>query len=170
MVKAPGCGPGSGGFDSPLSPQEWWLVGLLEGEGSFIKGPPSRPSSPIIQLQMTDRDVARAAEVMGTYVYACRYKAKAHHKSTYRAFLIGERAVDLMKRLQPHMGERRQEQISAALECWSGWRASKILGEERRRTIAARRHAGERAVDLAAEYGIAREYVYALARKYPAAA
>ena len=157
-------------FDSPLSPQEWWLVGLLEGEGSFIKGPPSRPYSPIVQIQMTDRDViARAAELMGTYVYHCKYKAKAHHKTTYRAFLIGERAVQLMRRIQPHMGERRQQQIEAALACWTGWRQSKILDDERRRTIAARRHAGERAVDLAAEYGIAREYVYALARKFPAA-
>jgi hypothetical protein len=44
----------------------YWLAGLLEGEGSFVKGPPSRPNCPIVQLAMTDGDVVeRAARLLG---------------------------------------------------------------------------------------------------------
>ena len=34
-----------------------WLAGLLEGEGTFLKGPPSAPRAPAVQLSMADRDV-----------------------------------------------------------------------------------------------------------------
>ena len=34
-----------------------WLAGLLEGEGSFMPGPPSNPRMPIICLAMNDADV-----------------------------------------------------------------------------------------------------------------
>ena len=40
----------------------YWLAGILEGEGTFMSGPPSQPNSPIVRTCMTDRDVvARAA-------------------------------------------------------------------------------------------------------------
>jgi hypothetical protein len=40
-----------------------WLAGLLEGEGSFMPGPPSNPRMPIICLAMNDEDVmARRAD------------------------------------------------------------------------------------------------------------
>jgi len=35
----------------------YWLCGLLEGEGSFMKGPPSRPQYPVISMCSTDEDV-----------------------------------------------------------------------------------------------------------------
>ena len=35
----------------------FWLVGLLEGEGSFMPAPPSEPTRPRISIQMTDEDV-----------------------------------------------------------------------------------------------------------------
>jgi len=38
-----------------------WFAGLLEAEGSFMKGTPSRPGSPIVSLQMTDEDVVEKA-------------------------------------------------------------------------------------------------------------
>src|SRR5712664_747929 len=44
----------------------FWLVGILEGEASFIKGPPSRPYCPYVCLQMSDEDViARVASLWG---------------------------------------------------------------------------------------------------------
>ncbi len=39
-----------------------WLAGLLEGEGSFMVGPPSDPRRPAIAVQMTDEDVMRRIE------------------------------------------------------------------------------------------------------------
>ncbi len=42
-----------------------WLAGLLEGEGSFLAGPPSARNVPRVALEMTDRDVvARAARLL----------------------------------------------------------------------------------------------------------
>jgi hypothetical protein len=43
-----------------LSQQETliWLAGILEGEGSFMKGPPSSPNRPVISMVTTDIDVA----------------------------------------------------------------------------------------------------------------
>jgi hypothetical protein len=42
-----------------------WLAGLLEGEGSFLKAPPSAPNRPVISMQSTDEDViARVASLM----------------------------------------------------------------------------------------------------------
>ena len=38
-------------------PMLYWLAGILEGEGSFMKGVPSNPNSPRIAIQMTDKDV-----------------------------------------------------------------------------------------------------------------
>lgn len=35
----------------------YWLAGILEGEGSFMKGPPSAPNSPVVSCNMTDLDV-----------------------------------------------------------------------------------------------------------------
>ena len=32
-----------------------WLAGLLEGEGTFMTGPPSSPGLPVIAVNMTDR-------------------------------------------------------------------------------------------------------------------
>jgi hypothetical protein len=38
-----------------------WLAGLLEGEGTFIAGPPSAPRSPAVQVAMVDRDIVERA-------------------------------------------------------------------------------------------------------------
>ena len=54
------------------------LDSLLEGEGSFMPGPPSYSNSPIIAVQMTDEDVVvRVAQAFGvTYVPSAIRSAK----------------------------------------------------------------------------------------------
>ena len=54
----------------PISERDLcWLAGLLEGEGSFIAGPPSAPRTPAVVLSMVDRDVvARAADLLDASV------------------------------------------------------------------------------------------------------
>lgn len=92
-----------------------WLAGLLEGEGSFCKGPPSRPNSLQVSLQMTDEDVvARAANLFGV-AYSRGTPKKKAWKYTYRTLLRGYPAAALMKQLRPMMGQRRQGQIDRAL-------------------------------------------------------
>lgn len=99
-----------------------WLAGLLEGEGSFsARAPKDRPHSRtlLVQIHMTDRDVIeRAARLMGSCaVYVSSKKTKGQ-KSIFRCYLTGHRACELMRRLLPHMGERRTGQINKALVEW----------------------------------------------------
>ena len=94
-----------------------WLAGLLEGEGSFLKGPPSHPNQPIVVTQMTDEDVVqRVASLLGTSMVRNKQdKRKSHWKPTFSARLRGKKAVELMELLRPLMGKRRGEQINRAI-------------------------------------------------------
>jgi hypothetical protein len=96
-----------------------WLAGLLEGEGTFLAGPPSAPRSPAIQFWMTDRDVVeRAASMLEAGVMKVRPRKK-HWKMTYAVRVRGPRAVVWMKRLRPLMGERRRAQIDRAIASYA---------------------------------------------------
>lgn len=94
-----------------------WLAGLLEGEGSFSKSPPSDRVRPRISLEMTDEDIViRAAKMFGViYIYRTRRRLKSNHKQSYKIIFRGQRAVRLMRCLYPMMGERRKLQIDSAL-------------------------------------------------------
>jgi len=75
-----------------------------------------------------------------------------------------------MLQLKPLMGMRRQQQIEAAIAARNAAlstrrRSNYKLTPAQRRSIAERLDNGERAVDLAAEFGIAREYVYRAAKR-----
>ncbi len=94
----------------------YWLAGLLEGEGSFMKGPPSKPNAPYISLQMTDEDVvARAAALFHISYRKVRNRKPGLWKESYLVQLRGARAADLMRELHPLMGIRRKVQIDRAL-------------------------------------------------------
>ncbi len=91
-----------------------WLAGLLEGEGSFLKAPPSEPNKPGISIEMTDRDVMeRVGAMVGRKVVVPARRGK--WQQTYKVTVRGWRAVDLMQRLRPLLGRRRQEQIDRAV-------------------------------------------------------
>lgn len=93
----------------------FWLVGLLEGEGSFCRCQPSN-NAPRISLHMTDKDVVdRVGKMFARKVLFCK-RQKSHHKDSYKVSLSGKKAIDLMLRLRPFMGERRQLQIQSAVD------------------------------------------------------
>lgn len=98
----------------------YWLAGILEGEGSFLCGPPSSPRSCIIAMSTTDKDVAqKVAHLLdgGRKIHAvstARY-AKRGWKQVYSTMLRGQKAFGLMALLRPLMGERRQGQIDVAM-------------------------------------------------------
>ena len=100
-----------------------WLVGLLEGEGSFVwtrveskKG--NQYFSPLFQLTMTDPDViAHAAKILGCGS-SRPYFRKPPKLPIYCIVLSGERAINLMKQLYPHMGARRQATIKWVCQNW----------------------------------------------------
>jgi L-alanine-DL-glutamate epimerase-like enolase superfamily enzyme len=68
------------------------------------------------------------------------------------------------------MGMRRKAAIDVALAARRAFLEGKpvyhLLIQEQREEIAVRFLGGDRAADLAKEYGIAREYVYRLVKRY----
>lgn len=110
----------------------YWLAGLLEGEGSFLPGPPSEPNKTRIQCSMCDEDIiARVATLFGVaYQEAKRRRTgrRKHHKKNWVVMLKGARARALMGQLRPFMGERRQAQIDRALASYDPNRARIKLG------------------------------------------
>lgn len=94
----------------------FWLVGLLEGEGSFLKPSPSKPNEPKIDLEMKDLDaIQRVAALFGLSYRTRVRKNKPNASTTYHVRLTGRRAVQLMWRIRPYLTERRQRQILAAV-------------------------------------------------------
>jgi hypothetical protein len=96
-----------------------WLAGLLEGEGYFglipnkVKGKTYRYAR--VGVSMTDADVVeRAAGLMGASVISLR-PTGASRLPYFRAHVQGQRAVEIMQLLRPHLGTRRREQIDAVL-------------------------------------------------------
>ncbi|MDP9134946.1 MAG: hypothetical protein M3N56_08975 [Actinomycetota bacterium] len=97
----------------------YWLAGLLEGEGSFMKGPPSSPGLPVIRMVMIDRDVVeRAASMLGCGVGTVRHR-RSHWKESYAVTVRGARAVEWMQALRPLFGSRRQVQIDRAVKSYA---------------------------------------------------
>ena len=88
-----------------------------------MKGPPSEKNKPRVALQMTDEDVvAEYASFFG-----CGYRSWQPTqmpsgvvcKKVYACIIKGSKALSLMRRLQPHMSQRRQAQIQAALDSYN---------------------------------------------------
>lgn len=98
----------------------FWLVGLLEGEGSFISPPPSSPSKCMISIQMTDEDtIARVSSLFGNKKYYKTKKQFIHHKQAFVVVLTGASAYSLMKTMRPYMSSRRQDAIDKAMNCYN---------------------------------------------------
>jgi hypothetical protein len=100
----------------------FWLVGILEGEGTFLAGPPSARGQPIVRVSMTDRDVVdRVGTLIDRAVVPVRTR-RAHHKTPYVTCIKGAPAVALMRALLPHMSVLRTAQIQRAVASWHGHR------------------------------------------------
>ena len=101
--------------DGVESTDLYWLAGLLEGEGSFLTGPPSAPRYPVLALQMTDRDVvARVAAMFGRKLGRWQSR-RAREQPVFLVRITGAKAVAWMNALRPLMGERRRAQIDRAV-------------------------------------------------------
>jgi len=97
----------------------YWLAGILEGEGTFMSGPPSRPNAPVVRIRMTDRDVVeRSAALLDRAVTPIRPR-QAHYKPPFITQLRGAEAVDLMIAMRPVLGPERTAQIDRVLARWS---------------------------------------------------
>lgn len=100
-----------------ITPEQWfYLAGFLEGEGSFLKGPPSAPGICRITFSTTDEDVATVvAELLGSNVNG-PYMAKKSTKPYFVVASKGCKAWWQMHYIRPLMGVRRQKEIDDALK------------------------------------------------------
>jgi hypothetical protein len=141
--------------------EDWfyWLAGLLEGEGSFIKGTPSAPNKSRIHVNMTDKDVIEhVAQMMGVNAKGPFYRDQPR-KPRYFATLPGLRAMEVMKRLRPLMGQRRQGQIDVVIASYApkphpfgDTHPQAKLNAEKVRDIKRRLAEGEKLRALAREF------------------
>ena len=138
------------------TPALLWLAGLLEGEGTFLRPPPSSPGQPIVSCRMTDRDVIdRVGAALGTSVSA---NDKGNYKTEYAAAVRGARAVALMTDIKPMLGTRRQAAIDRALAGYVPPRRK--LNYEKAEEIRRRHGAGEGVSSLARSFGVARQTIH----------
>lgn len=91
-----------------------WLAGLLEGEGSFLEGPPSDPNRPRVVVGSTDRDVIEPVSDVFGVDYIAEVQ-REDYKPFYKVQLRGTKAIDLMEEIRPLMSDRRQRQIDEAI-------------------------------------------------------
>ena len=106
--------------------EQGWLVGILEGEGSFglrvIDG--GRYRTPLIQMNHTDLDVIeRAADLLQTKVMG-PYEKPANslgNKPFWVLQVQGDRAASWMRILYPHLSARRQAKITEILSDQIDW-------------------------------------------------
>lgn len=101
-----------------------WLAGYLEGEGYFGRYPNEggRCGSWKIGAQSTDKDVLERVakslnvKVGGPYT-SFSTQLQTRRRPTYNITLARRLdVIDIITRLQPHMGERRVAQIQLLLD------------------------------------------------------
>lgn len=136
-----------------------WLAGLLEGEGSFIFGPPSSPGSVAIQIQMTDEDVIRRVSSFFGNKYHKTTPKNKKHKSIFSVCIRGTKARDLMEKLLPLMGERRSNRIRDILKTPTPKYLQYLLSDDTIREIRKSSSEGLSQHKIAKKFNIGRSRV-----------
>ena len=138
-----------------------WLAGLLEGEGSFMTGPPTSPHLPAIQISMIDRDIIeRVGRLIGGTAATIRPR-KAHWQVSYAVRVRGARAVAWMHALRPLLGERRTAQVDRALASYV-CRSNRVLDDSKAQGALDLLAEGLPVRDVAARYGTSIWCIYDL--------
>jgi hypothetical protein len=156
---------GTGASDVPLFHDIYWLAGVLEAEGSFLRGYPTKANQPRIQVTSTDEDVISwIATWLGVKYVPLKPRAAGSSgtKQPFYACVSAGPAVRLMRQLYPLMGKRRQEQIECALASYDPnkhKRNTSKLNDDQVLDIYKRAHAGERQKMIASEYNIDRSTI-----------
>ena len=138
-----------------------WLAGLLEGEGTFLTGPPSAPRHPVLAVQMTDEDVVVRVATMFGRKASCWTPREARWQPTYIARVTGAKAVAWMTALRPLMGSRRQTQIDRAVASYEP-RPVALLNDARAGDALAMLGCGCSVREVAARFGTSVWCIYDL--------
>lgn len=92
-----------------------WIVGIFEGEGcSYIRG----ASRIVLEIQMTDRDVIERVQTY-TRVGTISSRPLPSGKTVY-IWSVGkcDDAADLLRKMLPHLGDRRRRKADSLLSKW----------------------------------------------------
>ena len=114
-----------------MTEREWgWVIGLVEGEGSFITFPQHQREGKArkkryitvgISVFMTDKDtIETLANLLGTKVGG-PYRPisrKPHWKPGYRTQAYGTKALALGLSMYEHLSQRRKQQFQKILYTW----------------------------------------------------
>jgi hypothetical protein len=138
-----------------------WLAGLLEGEGTFMTGPPSSPRMPILAVNMTDEDVmARLGRIFNRKVQVVRAR-NVRWRTSYQLRVQGSDAVRWMHLLRPLMGSRRQAQIDRAVASYAP-RPVAILDDESASLALSALASGATVKEVAGRFGVTIWCIYDL--------
>lgn len=138
-----------------------WLAGLLEGEGSFLRGFPSQPNLPCIQCVMIDRDVIeRLAGIIGCGIRIVKPR-RAHWQESYGIRVRGAPAVAWMQAIEPLLGARRRGQIEVAIGSYES-RSNQRLDDADARTALHMLVDGVPVRDVADRFGVTPWCIYDL--------
>jgi len=137
-----------------------WLAGLLEGEGSFITATKKHPVC--LSINMTDEDVIRRVAEMWEVAVSCPKKQAPHHRQSFRCMVRGGRAVRWIDLVLPYLGKRRTGQALGAKASHKPRGPKRKVSKEQAGAILLRFRRGERATDLAEEFGVTKWAVYAI--------
>jgi hypothetical protein len=104
-----------------------WIVGFLEGEGSFHTHKTGRYAYPRVACGNTDRAaLERLQRSLGGTIYDKGQKIQAHYLDQWQwQVAVAAEAKGLMEFLRPHMNPKRQAQIDAAIQAYEGRFGSK---------------------------------------------
>jgi hypothetical protein len=95
-----------------------WLVGIVEGEGTFTLPRDAPRRSAALRVTMTDADVLqRVAGLFGRAMLELG-RREDRFKDDYATTIKGAPAVQLMNEMRPFLSPTRQRQIQRVLEAW----------------------------------------------------
>jgi hypothetical protein len=138
-----------------------WLAGLLEGEGTFMTGPPSNPRMPVLAVNMTDEDVmARLGRIFHRKVQVVKPR-NVRWQTSYQLRVQGSEAVRWMHLLRPLMGSRRQGQIDRAMASYAP-RPIAILNDESASQALRALASGTTVKEVAGRFGVTIWCIYDL--------
>jgi hypothetical protein len=111
-----------------LTPEHYWLAGLLEGEGSFLQRRDRNGHLWLgVTMATTDEDVARRCEAVAGGKVRGPYR-RGRWKPIWRWSVERHQdVISLMEMLRPLMGERRAAQID---DCLNAFRSKREVRNE----------------------------------------
>src|SRR5258706_4559583 len=95
-----------------------WLVGIVEGEGTFTVPRDAPRRSPALRVTMTDADVLQRVAGLFDRAVVALGRREDRFKDDYATAIKGAPAVQLMSEMRPFLGPTRRRQIQRVLDAW----------------------------------------------------